>query len=66
MTYCDCPWRLARHTFAFVVFYAGLQTVSRDQLEAAMIDGAPRIDRFRYVIMPHLMPLVTFVLLIHR
>lgn len=51
--------------FAFVVFYAGLQTVSRDQLEAAMIDGAPRFDRFRYVTLPHLMPLVTFVLLIH-
>ena len=51
--------------FAFVVFYAGLQTVSKDQIEAAMIDGAPRIDRLRYVILPHLMPLITFVLLIH-
>lgn len=51
--------------FAFVVFYAGLQTVSKDQLEAAMIDGAPRFDRLRYVILPHLMPLITFVLLIH-
>ena len=51
--------------FAFVVFYAGLQTVSQDQFEAAMIDGAPRFDRLRYVILPHLMPLITFVLLIH-
>ena len=51
--------------FAFVVFYAGLQTVSQDQLEAAMIDGAPRFDRLRYVILPHLFPLITFVLLIH-
>ncbi len=50
--------------FAFVVFYAGLQTVSRDQLEAAMIDGAPRFDRLRYVIIPHLVPLMTFVMLI--
>ena len=26
--------------FAFVVFYAGLQTVNQDTLESAMIDGA--------------------------
>ena len=51
--------------FAFVVFYAGLQTVSQDQIEAAMIDGAPRWDRFRFVVIPHLMPLITFVILIH-
>jgi len=56
-------WHVA--PFAFVVFYAGLQSVSQEQIEAAMIDGAPRVDRFRYVILPHLMPLVTFVLLIH-
>ena len=51
--------------FAFIVFYAALQTVSKDQIEAAMIDGAPKWDRFRYVILPHLMPLVTFVILMH-
>ena len=51
--------------FAFLVFYAGLQTVSQDQLEAAMVDGATRWERFRHVVVPHLMPLITFVLLIH-
>lgn len=50
--------------FAFVVFYAGLQTLPKDQLEAAQIDGATRWDRLRYVIVPHLMPLVMFVALI--
>ena len=50
--------------FAFVVFYAGLQTLPQDQLEAAQIDGATRWHRVRYVIIPHLMPLVTFVALI--
>lgn len=50
--------------FAFVVFYAGLQTLPKDQLEAAQIDGATRIQQIRYVIVPHLMPLVTFVALI--
>ncbi len=50
--------------FAFVVFYAGLQTLPKDQLEAAQIDGASRWQQVRYVIIPHLMPLVTFVALI--
>lgn len=50
--------------FAFVVFYAGLQTLPQDTLESAMIDGASRWQRIRYVIIPHIMPLVTFVALI--
>ena len=50
--------------FAFVVFYAGLQTVNTDTLESAMVDGASRWERIRFVVLPHLMPLVTFVALI--
>lgn len=50
--------------FAFVVFYAGLQTLPQDQLEAAQIDGASRWQQVRFVVIPHLMPLVTFVALI--
>ena len=50
--------------FAFVIFYAGLQTLPMDQIEAAQIDGATRFQQVRYVVVPHLMPLVTFVALI--
>ncbi|MBV6657164.1 MAG: sugar ABC transporter permease [Devosiaceae bacterium] len=50
--------------FAFVVFYAGLQTVPQDTIESAKIDGASRWEQIRYIIIPHLMPLVTFVALI--
>ncbi len=50
--------------FAFVVFYAGLQTVNTDTLESAMVDGATRWERIRFVVIPHLVPLVTFVALI--
>ena len=50
--------------FAFVVYYAGLQTVNQDTLEAAMIDGASRWERIRYVVIPHLFPLTTFIALI--
>ena len=50
--------------FSFIVFYAGLQTVPEDTLEAAMIDGANRWERIRYVIVPYIMPLVVFITLI--
>jgi len=50
--------------FAFVIFYAGLQTMPQDQIEAAKIDGATRWQQVRFVVVPHLMPLVTFVALI--
>ncbi|MXQ08089.1 ABC transporter permease subunit [Alphaproteobacteria bacterium GH1-50] len=50
--------------FAFVVFYAGLQTVPGETLEAAMVDGASRWERIRYVVIPYMAPLVVFVTLI--
>ena len=56
-------WHVA--PFAFVIFYAGLQTVNQDTLESAVIDGASRWERLRYVIIPHLMPLIIFITLIH-
>lgn len=56
-------WHVA--PFAFVVLYAGLQTVNRDQLEAAVIDGASRWQRLRFVVLPHLAPLMVFLSLIH-
>jgi multiple sugar transport system permease protein len=56
-------WHVA--PFAFVVFYAALQTVDQDTLESAVVDGASRFERLRYVIVPHLAPLIGFVALIH-
>ncbi len=51
--------------FAFIILYAGLQGVNKDAVEAALIDGASRLQRLRYVIIPQLMPLIIFVTLIH-
>jgi multiple sugar transport system permease protein len=51
--------------FAFIVLYAGLQSVPQDSLEAATIDGASRWQKMRYVTLPHLMPLIVFLSLIH-
>ncbi len=56
-------WHVA--PFAFVIFYAGLQSVNQDAVEAALIDGATRLQRLRYIVVPHLMPLIVFVALIH-
>lgn len=56
-------WHVA--PFAFVIFYAGLQSVNMDTLESAVIDGASRLQRLRHVIIPHLMPLIVFIALIH-
>jgi ABC-type sugar transport system permease subunit len=49
--------------FSFIVYYAGLQGVPKDTLESAMIDGATRWERVRYVVIPHLIPLTTFIAL---
>lgn len=49
--------------FSFITFYAGLQTVPNDTLEAAQVDGASKWQQMLYVIVPHLIPLVSFVTL---
>jgi multiple sugar transport system permease protein len=51
--------------FAFIVLYAGLQSVPQDSLEAARIDGASAWQRLVYVTLPHLSPLFVFITLIH-
>jgi multiple sugar transport system permease protein len=49
--------------FAFVVYFAGLQTLSQDQIEAASIDGASRWQKIRYIVIPHLRSLTILILL---
>ena len=49
--------------FSFITFYAGLQTVPEDTMEAAQVDGASKWQRMIHVVVPHLMPLVSFVTL---
>jgi multiple sugar transport system permease protein len=56
-------WHVA--PFAAIVFYAALQTVNSDSLESALIDGASRWQRLKYIVIPHLMPLIVFVSMIH-
>ncbi len=49
--------------FAFLILYAGLQTIPEELLEAARIDGAGALALFRYLIVPLLTPMITVVVL---
>ncbi|WP_031468326.1 carbohydrate ABC transporter permease [Sciscionella sediminilitoris] len=44
--------------FSMILMYAGLQTVQRDLLEAARLDGAGPFQAFRAVTLPALLPLI--------
>ena len=46
---------------AFVLFLAALQDIPGEINDAAIVDGANRWQRFRYVILPHLRPVISMV-----
>jgi len=49
--------------FQMMIFLAGLQNLSRAQLEAARMDGAGALQRLWHVILPGMIPSVVFVML---
>jgi len=49
--------------FALVTYFAGLQTLSQDQIEAASMDGANVWQKIRHIIIPHLRSLTILILL---
>ncbi len=49
--------------FDMVIFLAGLQNIPRILHEAALIDGATRWERFRYITLPMLSP-TTFLIMV--
>ncbi len=50
--------------FVLVTYFAGLQTLSQDLLEAASIDGATRWQKIRHIVLPHVRSLTILILLI--
>ncbi len=46
------------YPFYMVSLLAGLQSVPRQQYEAALIDGANSTKQFRYITIPHLKPII--------
>lgn len=47
-----------------LTFLAALQSLPAELLEAAEVDGATRLQRLRYVIIPHLMPAIIVMTLL--
>ena len=50
--------------FATLILLTAIQSLDRDQLEAAEMDGASTLQRFWFIILPHLSRAITVVLLI--
>ena len=50
--------------FPLIVFFAGLQTLPHELVEASMIDGATRLRQVRHIMIPHLRSLFVFIGLI--
>ena len=47
-----------------VLFLAGLQVIPDELIEAAMIDGANKVQRFKEITIPFLMPIISIVLVL--
>ena len=50
--------------FATLILPTAVQSLDREQLEAAEMDGAPSLKRFWFIILPHLSRAITVVILI--
>lgn len=66
----NVKWVLVSHgiwaitPFAVITFFAGMQTLPQERVEAADMDGAGFWAKQRFVVIPHLRSLIIFVLLI--
>jgi sn-glycerol 3-phosphate transport system permease protein len=56
-------WKQVSYNFVF--FLAGLQSIPRSVIEAAAIDGAGPVRRFRTIVVPLLGPTVFFLLVVN-
>jgi multiple sugar transport system permease protein len=50
--------------FMFIILLAALEGVSREQIEAALVDGASRASLFRHIILPEIAPVSLTLILI--
>lgn len=50
--------------FATLILLTALQSLSEEQREAAEMDGANAVNRFRFIILPHMARAITIVILI--
>ena len=57
-----CIWK--GFPLVMTMILAGLQSISKDLYEAAVIDGANKWDSFRYITLPSLKPILTTVVIL--
>lgn len=50
--------------FMFIVLLAAIQSLPQENIEAALVDGANRVQTFRYIVFPFLIPVSITVILI--
>ena len=50
--------------FATLILVTAIQSLDSEQIEAAEMDGAPKLKRFWYIILPHMSRAITVVILI--
>lgn len=50
--------------FMFIILLAALEGVSRETIEAGLVDGASRTQLFQFIIVPEIIPVSTTVILI--
>jgi multiple sugar transport system permease protein/lactose/L-arabinose transport system permease protein len=55
-------WRYMGYNM--LIFFAGLQNIPQTLYEAAEMDGANRWQKFRYVTVPQMIPIILFVLIL--
>lgn len=47
-----------------IIFLAGIQSIPREIIEAAEIDGANKSEVFRHIMLPHLLPSISIVFIL--
>jgi multiple sugar transport system permease protein len=57
-----CVWK--GYPMVMMMVLAGLQSISQDTYEAARIDGCNRVQSFRYVTLPGLLPVLVVTLIL--
>jgi raffinose/stachyose/melibiose transport system permease protein len=51
--------------YNMLLYYSGLQSLPRERMEAAAIDGAGPIARFRHIIVPYMRPVMAVVIVLN-
>src|SRR6059058_2120880 len=51
--------------YNMLLYYAGLQSLPTERVEAAAIDGAGALNRLRYVVVPYLRPVIAVVVVLN-